>query len=226
MNVYFISGLGADRKAFQKIILPSKYIIHHIDWITPFPKESLQSYAKRLTQSIDQSRPFAVIGLSFGGMLAATISTYLQPQATVLISSIGSFKELPWYFQRMGQMHFYKCIPTVVLNKPNKIAHWLFGAKRPSEKALLDHIIVETNPQFIKWAFGAILTWNLQQRPSHLFHIHGDKDKILPAKYTHADVIIEGGSHFLVWTKGDVVSKFIISVLEKCHLKQDTSHGN
>ena len=67
MNVYFISGLGADRRAFEKINLPERFSIHHLDWIQHNQGESLNDYAKRLAATIDTTQPFAIVGLSMGG---------------------------------------------------------------------------------------------------------------------------------------------------------------
>lgn len=41
MNLYFISGLGADERVFQKLTLPEQYKIHHIKWPELAEKESL-----------------------------------------------------------------------------------------------------------------------------------------------------------------------------------------
>lgn len=74
MNVYFISGLGADKRIFSKLTLSAEFDIIHIDWIVPFSKETLVSYAKRLSKVIDVNNPFALIGVSFGGMIAVEIA--------------------------------------------------------------------------------------------------------------------------------------------------------
>ena len=72
MNVYFISGLAADRSVFKYIRLPEGYDAIYLEWIAPLPGETLPQYAERLAQQMDATKPFGVIGLSFGGMLADT----------------------------------------------------------------------------------------------------------------------------------------------------------
>jgi len=62
MNVYFISGLGADKRIFSKIRLNDKFKIIHLDWISFEKKETLKSYAERLCKSIDKSEPFSIVG--------------------------------------------------------------------------------------------------------------------------------------------------------------------
>ncbi len=90
MDVYLISGLGADRTVFRNLIFSEGVKIHYLDWITPKTKESLRDYALRLAEGIDTSRTFCIMGLSFGGMLATEMTSVLKPQRTILISSISS----------------------------------------------------------------------------------------------------------------------------------------
>jgi hypothetical protein len=47
-----------------------------------------------------------------------------------------------------------------------------------------------------------------------LYHIHGEKDKILPIRYTKPDVVVKNGSHFMVWTKAGEVSRLLVEALE------------
>jgi pimeloyl-ACP methyl ester carboxylesterase len=214
MNVYFISGLGADRRAFQKLVLPPHWQVHHIEWIPPQKNESLDHYAGRLCQVIDTTKPFFLVGLSFGGMIAAAMNNYLHPEKTVIISSISTAGELPWYFTFAGITRLYRLIPLSLLRDPNKMINWLFGAKSPAEKKLLAAIITTTDPGFIRWSLGAILRWKNRKRPEGLIHIHGSRDRILPVDCTHADIIIPNGSHFMVWTRAQEVSKAVAEAIE------------
>ena len=61
-TAYFISGLGADRRAFKKIILPPEYDIKHIDWISPLRDEPFKNYCLRLAEQMDTTREFVLIG--------------------------------------------------------------------------------------------------------------------------------------------------------------------
>ena len=58
VNLYFISGLGVDERAFQKLKLSPNFTVHYLRWIKPLKNETITSYAKRLAIEIDQSRPF------------------------------------------------------------------------------------------------------------------------------------------------------------------------
>ena len=53
MNVYFLSGLGVDERAFKKIHLPESFQIIYINWIKPLPKENISDY-----KGFYQNNPF------------------------------------------------------------------------------------------------------------------------------------------------------------------------
>lgn len=213
MNVYFISGLGADRRAFERIQLPSKFSVHHLDWIAPTKNESLNNYALRLSKGIDTSKPFAIVGLSMGGMIASVLAQKLHPKKTILISSVACAAEFPKLFKLARYIPVYKLTPLWLLRKPNPLVHWLFGARSKNEKRLMDYLISHSEPRFVRWAMHAIIQWKQKERPKNIFHIHGSADKILPLKYTKADCVINNGSHFMVWTRGREVSKKLAEVL-------------
>lgn len=215
MNLYFISGLGADRRAFEKLKLPPKFSLHYLDWIQHKKGDTLNDYAGRLALLVDTSKPFAIVGLSMGGMIASAMTQFLQPYKTILISSVGCREEFPPLLKlaRLTQLH--RLIPVSLIGKPTAIAYWLFGARTKNEKRLMSHIISSSNPHFVKWGIGAILNWNNKIRPKELYHIHGDKDRILPARYTNPDVLVKNGSHFMVWTKGGEVSRLLVEALSR-----------
>jgi len=213
MNVYFISGLGADKRAFERLSLPDRFSIHYLDWIKNKKRESLNEYAKRLATAIDQTQPFAIVGLSMGGMIASAMSQFLRPHKTILISSVACTDEFPPLLKLGRSSRLYRFVPSALFNKPNVFAYWLFGAKTKKEREIMAHIITHSDAKFVKWSIGAILSWNNHTRPKNLYHIHGENDKILPIKYTKPDVVVRNGSHFMVWTKAGEVSRLLTAAL-------------
>ena len=217
VNVYFISGLGADKTVFQKIKLPALYTISHIEWITPLPDEPLPSYANRLSSQINTQSPFAVVGVSFGGMLAAEIYRQLKPAKTIIISSIWSQKQLPAYLKATGKIKFHNIIPAWFFTHVNAVTLWLFGARTPDEKQLLATIFKNTDVQFMRWAFTAIGNWQSSfiEKPTNVFHIHGTHDRILPLGNMKPDVVIEGGEHLMVYSRADEINLLLEKELLK-----------
>jgi pimeloyl-ACP methyl ester carboxylesterase len=213
MKIYLISGLGADQRAFRKLRFPDTLEVIHLDWIPARRQESLVEYAARLAEKIDTKHPFYLLGLSFGGMLATEIAKKLKPVHTFLISSTPTFKELPWYYRLAGQLNLEKLVPLSLLKKANSIGLKLLGARSPEERKLLQQLVIDSDPVFMKWALTAILKWRNLERPPNLSHLHGNNDLILPMKYTRPEVIIQHAGHFMVYANAKEINTYLSSKL-------------
>jgi pimeloyl-ACP methyl ester carboxylesterase len=208
MNVYFISGIGADKRIFKNIELPANTKRFYLDWIKPLRNESLHSYALRLADTIDKQHPFVVVGLSFGGMLAAEIvNTYSNGRA-IIISSIPSSKHLPKYFRIAGKLKLHKVIPVSIL-KSVSILKRFFTAETAEQKAYLKKSIKELDTSFVRWALNAIVNWESEIQHKNLVHIHGSRDMILPARYCNPTHLIKGAGHLMVLTRTSEINKIL-----------------
>lgn len=76
MIIYAFSGLGADERVFTFLNLP--YKIKTVNWISPQVNESIELYSKRISTKIDTTTPFALLGVSFGGLVVAEINKILH----------------------------------------------------------------------------------------------------------------------------------------------------
>ncbi|MDE3236266.1 MAG: alpha/beta hydrolase [Bacteroidota bacterium] len=209
MTVYFISGLGADKRVFDKLSLPAQWKVVHLEWIAAFPHEQLIAYVNRFSQKIDQSEPFCLVGLSFGGIVAIEIAKILQPQRTIIISSIETKDELPLLFKTLRITGIHKLVPATFLNKIYPFTDWYFSTKTKDERLLVRQIIRDTSPVFVKWALNEIMNWDNTVRPKQVYHIHGTKDNIFPYYKVHADYLIQGGGHFMIYSKAELISALI-----------------
>lgn len=198
--------------AFQKIRLPSGYEPVFLDWITPLQHEALTDYSIRLSDSINNNEGFILIGLSFGGMVASEIARIKNPVKTIIISSLASSNELPWYFKRAGQLGLHKVVPVTLL-KAATLLNRIAGAGTPEDKAVIYHYIKNADPAFIRWSLNAIVNWNQYVRLPGIIHLHGDKDLLLPARFTHPDHLIKNGGHLMVLNKAEEVNKILEKVL-------------
>jgi len=67
--VYFMPGLAASVSIFERIKLPElEFEMFFLEWEIPLEKESLQDYARRMTEKIKLKILF-LIGFSLGGIL-------------------------------------------------------------------------------------------------------------------------------------------------------------
>jgi pimeloyl-ACP methyl ester carboxylesterase len=214
LKAYFISGLGADKKAFYRLQLPAGYEPVYLDWIFPLPKESLTAYATRFSLLINDKEKFILVGLSFGGMVACEIARLMKPEKLILISSIAVSDELPWYFKKAGTLRLQKIIPAGFYKTATLLNHFM-GSTMKEEKVMVLSFVRKTDSAFIQWAVNAILQWKYRERFNNLIHIHGNRDRLLPVKYTNADYVIRGGRHLMVWNKATEINKILQEVLRE-----------
>jgi len=213
LKAYFISGLGAGKKAFQRIKLPESFEPVYLDWIAPEKDESLRNYARRFSSLIKNDDAFVLIGLSFGGMLASEIARLRNPMKTIIISSIGCANELPWYFKRAGRIGLHRAVPIKLL-KAGTIIKNMIGAASKEDKAIIIDYAKFADPALVRWSLHAIVNWDQYQRLPGIIHLHGSKDLMLPLRYTHPDYIIKDGGHLMVFNKADEVNRILNQVLQ------------
>ena len=212
MKAYFISGLGADKKAFQKIKLPAGYEPVFLEWIPPQKNESLCDYARRFSSLIKNDDAFILIGLSFGGMLASEIARLRRPMKTIIISSLASSNELPWYFKSAGKVGLHKAVPIKFLKAGSILKNFL-GVRSREDKAIIYNYARSADPALVRWSLDAIVNWNQPDRLPGIVHLHGSSDRMLPIKYTHPDYIIKDGGHLMIFNKADEVNRILQQVL-------------
>ena len=93
--IYLLSGQGSDHRIFNNLNLDRSHEVFHIKYHVPEEGISLKEYAHELSEQIDISKPFILIGMSLGGMLATEITDFLDPEKVIIISSAKCRKELP-----------------------------------------------------------------------------------------------------------------------------------
>lgn len=212
MKVYFISGLAADQSVFRHIRLPEGCEAVHLEWIQPLPGETLAGYALRLAQRIDPSEPFALVGLSMGGMLAVEIAKKHQPLSTILISSIPCMQHLPGYLRLAGVLRLHRIVP-IGLIRHLAVLKRLFTTEAPEDKNILRSMIRRSDARFIRWAMHAILTWENREIPGRLVQIHGSRDEILPRRYTRPTHLVAQGGHLMVMSRPAEINRILGEVL-------------
>ncbi len=212
-NIYILSGLGADERAFQKIDF-SGFDPVFIRWIKPEKDESIELYASRLRQQIVTPNP-TLIGLSFGGMVAVEVAKQIQTKQVILLASAKSKYEIPKLYRFGGRTGFVKFLPVKLLKRSNFISNWLFGVETTFEKQLLRQILADTDADFMKWAIHAITVWENEKVPENITHIHGTKDRILPFRNVKCDIAIEGGGHFMTLSKAEEIMGKLKMILQE-----------
>ncbi|HMR91614.1 MAG TPA: alpha/beta hydrolase [Chitinophagaceae bacterium] len=211
-KVYFISGLGADKRVFNFLDLSFCEPVF-IEWQAPGPKESLAGYAAKLRQQISDKHPF-VVGISFGGMLASEMARADENVQAVILASNKSADEFPRRLRLFRYLPVYRWLPGSAMKKMQSLYTAVFGIKEPEKKEMLNRIIADADVSFVKWAIRAILHWQKSPPPAGLIHIHGTADRLLPISCVKADYVIEGGSHILTLDKPEEVSRLLKKIIQ------------
>lgn len=202
MKLYLIGGLGADERVFKYLTLDVETTV--IKWIEPKPKEKLQSYVIRISEQINQGVEFGILGVSFGGIVPIELSKITNPSKLFLISSVETSKQLPQNYVYIGKTQVLNLIPNQFIKPPKPLLGFLFGAKN---KKLLEQIIKDTKPKFIRWALNAIINWSNELNYLDTIRIHGTKDKLIPLKGNAIEV--KDGGHFMIVDNAEEISKII-----------------
>lgn len=204
MKIYAISGLGVDSRLFKYLTLEHELI--PIEWIKPQPKESIENYAQRLSQSINTKEDFGLLGVSFGGLIATEISKQIQPKFTILISSAETKTELRSWYGWVGKLNMVNKIPLSLFKIPKFPACYLFGTKN---KTLLYPILDDTDPYFARWAIDALVTWKNTTRLQPILKISGKDDKLIPAEHHRNTTVLPHKGHFIIVDQAKELSKRI-----------------
>lgn len=204
--------MAADERVFKYIQLPPGYEIVHLTWIAPRAHESLPAYAARMAERIDTREPFALVGLSFGGMLVTEIAKFAHPARLILISSIPLSAHLPRYFKVAAFLRLHKIVPISMIKTAARWKRYISG-ENSDDKKLLWEIINSSDPAFIRWSMEAVLTWKNDVLPQPLIHIHGAYDIVLPRRYTTPTHVIPKAGHLMVMAQHTEVNALLQKLL-------------
>lgn len=210
MIVYCISGLGADSRVFSRLKLNAE--IRHIRWLPPQQQESLQQYSQRLAAQVDTSHPFALLGVSFGGVVARELAQFLAPTKLILLSSFASADHLPAARFAM-LLPLLQLLPDQWLVPPCWLMALLFGVREPHHKKLLCQILKDTDPQFLRWSLLALFRLKALRPVQNLLHVHGSSDRLIPYPQKEDAIKIKGAGHFMVYTHAAKTSNIINQLL-------------
>jgi pimeloyl-ACP methyl ester carboxylesterase len=206
--IYFISGLGADERIFQWLRYDG-YCPIHIPWVSPERGESVESYAQRLAENIEEERPI-IVGLSFGGMVAIEIAKQRETEKVILLSSVKRASEIPVYFKLFRALPIHRILPfKSLLWAFYWLAYWLFSPEDAEQKQLLKTVLIETDPHFLKWALHKVVVWNNHDVPETVVHVHGRRDRIFPYRWVTPDYTVENSGHLMVMTRAAEISDLI-----------------
>lgn len=190
-RIYLIPGMTPDYPVYARVknSLPNSSVL---DFIQPFPSESLSDYADRISQGL--SPESVVVGVSFGGMLALEIARNRSLKACVLISSLRDPSQLPPWFRVFRSAraetvkHMLRCGGTLANALPKRLS---------TQSSVRMRKLAGPTGDWYQWATTAVLKWEPCPVRSKVLQIHGTADGTFPIRYVEPDVRIIGGGHAL-----------------------------
>lgn len=201
-------------------------------WIEPRTEETLDGFARRWAEAVWEvyfasgQYPLKggcyVGGLSFGGMVAPIVGEFLADRGVKVkyafrISTVRCGDEIPprhrilWrLLNRFPGGGWYSA----------KMFCWLMlrlGGRRLSfARREVYQQVLETPVSRCRQVVRMLATWRspLREYPFLFFQIHGEKDSLLPLKYTFPDVVLKRAGHCLTLTRDKEVNQLIGTILQ------------
>jgi pimeloyl-ACP methyl ester carboxylesterase len=200
--VYFMPGLAASSTIFENIKLPEdQFEMHFLEWFLPNDEESIESYAHRMTEKIQDENP-VLVGVSFGGILVQEIAKQMKVRKVIIISSVKSNIEFPPRFKVAKTTKAYKLIPTQLLADIEKLVKYAFGDNIVAKRLkLYEKYLSVRDKQYLDWAIETVLCWKQKEINDSVVHIHGDADEVFPIKNIENCIILKGGTHIMIINK-------------------------
>lgn len=214
MKIYFISGLGANAKAFERLKIPQDFEPVFIEWKKPELDETLEHYVHRLAEEINPNEPFHLAGLSFGGIVVQEMNEFLNPEKTILISTIQNRGEMPGFMKLSSQFSVHKAVPIQFLTSESMLSYTFFRKLYDPRLPKLNEFFTQKDPKYLKWSIHEIVNWKPKKVEfKEIYRMHGDKDLIFPYQNIHNADIVKDGSHIMVLQKPKEVSKLLTKYL-------------
>lgn len=196
-TIYAIPGLGATKDLYKFIKIADADIIV-LEWPVTFKGETMQSYARKFMNQINTSKPFYLMGVSFGGMICSEISLIAKPVKTILISSSKCEDEIPETIKAFRKLPLHHVLKEKQLRELVKNSNLLLGFDEwflPEFERMVDSM----KGNYFKNSIECIVNWSNQNcNRKDIIHIHGDADRTLPIKEVKANYVIKQGTHGMI----------------------------
>lgn len=211
-HIYYISGFGADERIFSKIDFGGNEV-HFIPWKIPEKRETIESYAARMSEGIVHPNPI-LMGLSFGGMMSIEIAKLISVEKIILVSSICCRRELPFFMKLTSILNLNRLIPMKPYPILEPIENYDLGVETIEEKKLVREYRKNLNLQYSNWAINEVVNWKNEWLHPNCIHIHGTKDHIFPIRYIiKPDYPIQNAGHLLLMNNYEKVNVILRKIL-------------
>jgi pimeloyl-ACP methyl ester carboxylesterase len=211
-GMLLLPGMGADARLFDAQESSLRFTVP--PWPDPMPTDTLQSYAARFA-SVLRDPPSIVGGASFGGMVALELAALTNPAAVVLVGSCAAPDAVAPYIRMLGRAVVH--LPSWAFRPRPWTSSFLLpklGELDRAGRSLFWSMAARVPPAFLKWACSAVLGWRPTPLDVPVFHIHGDRDRLIPIGRVRPTEVVRGGGHLLSLTHPRQVTSFIAGIAQ------------
>lgn len=214
-TIYCFPGQGSDHRLFDSLRVDTNYRLRFINYATPKKNCNMKQFAQELSQQIDSTQPFILLGVSLGGMICCELAEFMHPQKIILISSAKNRNELPRRYRFQYHIPLYRIFPGGFLNFGAKIMQPIVEPDRKHNKATFKSMLSKKTGLYMKRTVSMIINWERTSNSAEIFHIHGTKDHTLPIRFiVNPTFILENGSHMMTLTRAQDINVFLNQILK------------
>lgn len=209
------SGMGGDKRMFAPLRVPGVELLTP-DHLEPREGEDLAAFAERTADHHKLGADDVVGGVSFGGMLAAQISSRRKLAGTILLASCHQASRLPGRYRLVER--FSRHLPDALL----AVRSWrpfVRGRFAPIDARNAELMIEMARgyPPLMLRRFGRmIVEWaGVEGFSCPVLSVHGDGDRILPLSCIDAQVVLPSAGHAFTLTHPEPIGAAISQFLEQ-----------
>lgn len=211
MKILAFSGLGSNAKDFTFLDLP-EIEIDVVKRVPPIEDEKLVDYVKRAVIKIGKRQEEeydAIIGFSFGGLLAQAMSVHWTSTPIILLASYTHKGELVPFSRKRAWGGFAKYAPSFTVPAIISLAGYFYGEKSVST---VEHIFQTTSESFLRWSVQKMARFKpFKSIQQPVYRIMAHNDPFIIAKNCKDTEFVRGGGHFILKTRKQQVEEFILS---------------
>jgi pimeloyl-ACP methyl ester carboxylesterase len=181
-------------------------------WLPTRKKETFCAYAARMAEVVEPGKgPLYLAGASFGAMIALEAAKLLRPRGVFIISGGFSHRAIWLPLQIAGKLA--PLIPEHVLRMVRyflPLGFRLAGPLHRTDRECLVKLFSVADVAFVRWGGPALMEWEFEgPLPCPVYHIHGERDPMVPVRGVLPDVVIPRAGHAINVTQAPAVNAFI-----------------
>jgi len=201
IHVYLMPGMAANSSIFENIKLPEEtFQMHLLEWMIPNKKETLQAYAKRMTEKIEHDN-VVLLGVSFGGILIQEMSKFITVRKLIVVSSVKSKYEYTTGMKFAKATKIYKVLPTRLVKRIDGLSKYAVSKPIKRRFELYKKYLSVNDKRYLDWAIQQVLCWEQEEANENAVYVYGKKDSVFSYSPEGNTIAIENGTHIMIIDK-------------------------